>query len=164
MAIPNASIVAGYTLQVPAASYVTETDLPPQSLSFRLVSAPASAVIDPTSGLFTWRPLLAQAGTITAVRLAATDNGNPSLSATQRFWVTVTSPAQPSFGTSGLSNGLLATLIYGDAGPDYAIWGSTNLADWVPVATNYSATPPLVFTDPYATNFGQRFYRVRLGP
>lgn len=164
MAIPNASIVAGYTLQVPAASYVTETDLPSQSLSFRLVSAPASAVIDPTSGLFTWRPLLAQAGIITSVRLAATDNGNPSLSATQRFWVTVASPAQPSFGTSGLSNGLLATLIYGDAGPDYAIWGSTNLADWVPVATNYSAAPPLVFTDPYATNFGQRFYRVRLGP
>jgi hypothetical protein len=162
--IPNATLVAGYSLQVPAASYVADTDAPPQSLTFRLVSAPTNALIDPASGVFTWRPLLAQAGSITSVRLAATDNGSPPMSATQRFWVTVNTPAQPVCGACGVSNGLWTSTIYGDAGPDYTIWSSTNLATWVPLATNYSAVPPFVLADPAASNVSPQFYRLSLGP
>ncbi len=162
--IPNATIVAGYTLHVPAGSYATDTDSPAQTLTFSLLNAPTNAMLDPASGDFTWRPLLSQAPIITAVLLAATDDGHPPLTATQRFWVTLNSPVQPSFVTSALSNGLLATAINGDAGPDYTVLGSTNLADWTPVMTIPSATPPFIFSDPYASNFSQRFYRVRLGP
>jgi hypothetical protein len=162
--IPNATIVAGYTLQVPAAGYVADTDLPPQSLTFSLVSAPTNALLDPASGLFAWRPLLSQAPITTSVRLAATDNGNPPMSATQRFWVTVNKPAAPTLTTAGISNSSVQLTVAGDAGPDYTILGSTNLVSWDPLWTNYSAMPPFQFADPGATNFSRRFYHVRLGP
>jgi autotransporter-associated beta strand protein len=164
IAIPNRTIVAGYTLQVPVASYVTDTDSPPQVLTYSLVAAPTNATVDSATGLFAWRPLLSQAPLVTSVRLAAADNGSPSLSATQSFWVTVNPPSQPRFATPAWSNGLFTFMVDGDAGPDYSFLGSTNLIDWWPIWTNYSAMAPFEFTDPAATNFSRRFYRVRLGP
>lgn len=162
--IPNATIVAGYTLHVPAGSYAVDTDSPPQALTFSLLTAPANAALDPAFGNFTWRPRLSQAPIITAVLLAATDNGHPPLSATQRFWVTVNSPAQPSVGACGLSNGLFTFTIYGDAGPDYSILRSTNLLDWEPVWTNYSGTLPFESADPATAKLSRGCYRVVLGP
>src|SRR6185369_10048330 len=34
----------------------TDADLPPQTMTFTLVGAPAGATIDPGSGVFTWTP------------------------------------------------------------------------------------------------------------
>jgi hypothetical protein len=41
-------------------------------------------------------------------------------------------------------------------GLNYAIEASTNLVDWMPIATN---TSPFTFVDGDATNFPARYYR-----
>jgi uncharacterized repeat protein (TIGR01451 family) len=49
----------------------------------------------------------------------------------------------------------------GSAGQVVVVEGSTNLQDWVPLATNTLAVDPPCFSDPCCTNFAQRFYRLR---
>ncbi|MCU0787435.1 MAG: beta-galactosidase [Verrucomicrobia bacterium] len=77
----------------------------------------------------------------------------------------IPAPANPPvFGSSSLSNQLLQMTITGDAGPDYYIQASTNLADWQTVFTNLNAMPPFIWADPQTPDFPSRFYRVLLGP
>jgi hypothetical protein len=71
--------------------------------------------------------------------------------------LTVTVPiviTSPSWGSNGFRfelSGPIATFV---------IQGSTNLINWVPLATNSTApTGVLAFWDPASTNFVQRFYR-----
>lgn len=48
------------------------------------------------------------------------------------------------------------------SGPDsstYVISASTNLTDWTPIFTNYTALGNMTFTDPSVTNNPIRFYR-----
>ncbi|HVJ61263.1 MAG TPA: putative Ig domain-containing protein, partial [Tahibacter sp.] len=61
------------------------------TLSYTLVSGPAGLTLD-ANHVVRWRPLLAQVGTHT-VSLKVTDNGSPSLSATQSFDIVVSVPA-----------------------------------------------------------------------
>ena len=49
--------------------------------------------------------------------------------------------------------------VAGTASASYVVLASTNLVNWVALATN---TAPFVFTDAYASYYGQRFYRVIL--
>ena len=51
--------------------------------------APAAASIDPASGLFTWTPGEARGPDVYPITIRATDNGNPALSATRTFNITV---------------------------------------------------------------------------
>lgn len=63
----------------------TDPDLPAQSLTFSLgADAPTGANISP-DGLFTWTPEEAQGPGTNLITVIVTDNGSPSLSATQRF-------------------------------------------------------------------------------
>jgi regulation of enolase protein 1 (concanavalin A-like superfamily) len=158
----NQVIVAGATLLV--TNTATDPESPPEVLTFSLPGAPTNAAINPITGVLTWRPLISQAPVVTSLRVVVSDNGSPVMSATQSFWVTVNKPVQPGLGAPGFSNGLFRFSIWGDAGPDYTILGSTNLVNWQPVLTNSSAVPPFVFTDAGTINFTQRFYRVMLGP
>jgi hypothetical protein len=96
--------------------------------------------------------------------IIATDNGSPSMSATQSFTITVLRPAQPAFQQTGLSNGQFNFQIGGDAGPDYTIQASTNLVNWASLLTTNSPALPFFWSDSDSTNFSQRFYRVLLGP
>lgn len=164
-AISNQTLIAGQTLVI--TNNATDPDLPSQTLSFRLLSAPAGASLNPTNGVFTWRPTIAQSPIFTQVKLAVTDNGSPALSATQSFWVTVNQPAPPVLGATGWSNGTFSLLVSGDAGPDYIIQATTNLSFptvWKTLSTSNSPMPPFGFSDPAATNFSRRYYRVLLGP
>jgi hypothetical protein len=45
------------------------------------------------------------------------------------------------------------------AGRSFIIEASTNLRDWAPIATNLALTGSVIFTDPAAANYPQRFYR-----
>ena len=54
---------------------------------FTLVDSPSGAEIDPVSGAFNWTPTTTGTFTFTVV---VTDNGEPQLSATTTFSVTVT--------------------------------------------------------------------------
>lgn len=67
----------------------TDTDLPVNRLSYSLTNAPAGAVIDPATGVFTWTPTEAQGPGTYNVTFRVTDNGTPALSDQQTVTITV---------------------------------------------------------------------------
>jgi len=163
--ISNAVIVAGQNLAI--TNSASAPNVPPQTLTYSLLSAPAGANLTPGSGCFTWRPTLAQAPSTNLIRLRVADDGSLPQSATQNFTVRVVAPRAPALSTAPVSNGILSILIGGDAGPDYILETSTNLRNgsvWLPAATNISATPPFSWSQPLPFGRSQEYYRVRLGP
>jgi hypothetical protein len=91
--IANQTIVLGQTLAFTASA--TDTDQPPQTLTFTLgPGAPAGATITP-GGQFTWTPTAAQAPSTNTITVGVTDNGTPALSASQSFTVVVYAPNTP---------------------------------------------------------------------
>src|SRR5436190_2012844 len=75
------------TLSVSASA--TDADLPANTLTFGLVSAPAGMTINPGSGVISWAPSEAQGPSTNTITVVVTDNGVPALSATNSFTVTV---------------------------------------------------------------------------
>jgi len=59
--LANQHLIGGATLSL--SSQAHDPNTPPQGLLFSLPDAPAGAAIDAASGLITWRPTIAQAGT-----------------------------------------------------------------------------------------------------
>jgi len=82
------AISVGEWLRVTNSAF--DPDIPAQTLTFSLgqMSA-ANAAIDATNGVFRWRPSVEQASTTNDFEVIVTDNGLPSLSATQRLTVIV---------------------------------------------------------------------------
>ena len=77
----------GQTLSFTAFGHDADTS---RALTYSLGSgAPAGATIDPASGIFTWTPAAGQGANTYALTVTATDNGTPSLSASQTFDVKV---------------------------------------------------------------------------
>ena len=142
----------------------TDSDLPPQTLTFSLLSAPANATLDASSGVFTWRPLVSQAGASNLVTVAVTDNGTPNLSATQSFSVIVNPLTQPDVSSPVWAGGQFSLAVNGQTGPDYAVQASTNLVDWQTVFTTNSPAMPFDWADPDTGTFPVRFYRIVVGP
>jgi hypothetical protein len=161
-AISNQTIMAGRTLLV--TNSATDADLPAQTLTFSLLSAPTNAAINSSSGLFNWRPIIAQSPSTQTVAVVVSDNGTPVMSATQGFTVTVTQPAIPALNTVSITNGQFGFLINGSTGPDYTILVSTNLASWNPVFTGNSLPVPYFWVDTNSLSYPLRFYRAVLGP
>jgi autotransporter-associated beta strand protein len=162
--IPNQTMIAGQTLVVTNAA--SDPDSPPPTLSFSALAAPANAAVDPASGTFNWRPTIAQSPLVTRVQLRVQDDGVPSLSATQSFWITVNRPAQPQLGGAVWTDGAFGLSVSGAFGPDYTIQGATNLgrpSAWITLLATNSPPLPFQWTD-HQTNLSQRFYRVLLGP
>jgi len=161
-AIANQSIMAGRTLLI--TNSVSDPDVPPQLLTYSLLNSPIGASIDSNSGVFSWRPAIAQAPSTQNVTVAVSDNGSPVLTATQSFSVNVIQPATPTINTASVTNGQFGFLINGDTGPDYTIEASTNLTFWVPLFTNSSPSLPYFWADTNSTTYPFLFYRVLLGP
>jgi hypothetical protein len=91
--IPNQSIYANTMLTLTASA--TDTDQPPQLLTFSLDSgAPAGASIT-SGGVFTWTPTAAQAPGTYPTSVIVTDSGVPPMSATNSFNVVVYRPNTP---------------------------------------------------------------------
>ena len=67
----------------------SDADLPVNNLSFSLLAAPDNASIDPTTGLFTWTPAIGQEPSSNTISVQVSDDGTPSLSATESFTVVV---------------------------------------------------------------------------
>jgi hypothetical protein len=86
------------------------------------------------------------------------------MTATQYFTVTVNQPAAPQLNGASITNGQFAMWLSGDAGPDYVIQTSTNLASWSNLVTLTPAAMPCWWTDTNAAAFPSLFYRVVLGP
>src|SRR5439155_560998 len=70
----------------------TDAELPANTLTFALVSAPVGMSIDPASGVISWTPSEAQGPSTNTITVVVTDNGVPALSATNSFTVTVNAP------------------------------------------------------------------------
>lgn len=67
-----------------------DQDLPAGRLTFSLdATAPFGASIDPSNGLFTWQTPDVDIATEFPITIRATDDGNPSLSASRSFVITV---------------------------------------------------------------------------
>src|SRR5262245_35945490 len=85
--IANQTVNEGSLLTVTVSA--TDNDAPTNTLSFSLVSPPAGASINASSGLFSWTPNKTQVPGSSTITVQVTDSGSPTLSDTKRFTVTV---------------------------------------------------------------------------
>lgn len=160
--ITNRTVIAGNPVSF--ACSVIDTDTPPQTITFALQNGPTNATLGSSSGTFNWRPTIAQSNTTNSMSIIASDDGSPSMSATQSFTITVLRPAQPNLQSVVLNGGALQFQVTGDAGPDYAVEASTNLVNWTQLISTNSPALPWLWTDPQAATLPLRFYRIKLGP
>jgi glucosylceramidase len=159
--IPNQTILAGRLLSV--TNSASDADVPSQTLTFNPLNGPTGAMINTNTGLVTWRPAIAQSPSTQSVAVVVSDNGIPTMSATQSFFVTVTRPALPSL-VPAATNGSFGFWITGDTGPDYTVQVSTNLSSWSSISTTNSPALPWYWIDTNAHSSPWRFYRAFLGP
>ena len=135
-AITNRTVNVGQAVAFTASA--TDTDSPPQTLTFSLLAGSGTATLNAGSGAFSWTPQPGDAGTTNLFTIKVADNGTPSMSATQSFYVTVnkqtpvlTAPAAlpitfgQTLANSGLSGG-----------------AATNSANNAPVAGSFAFTAP----------------------
>ena len=70
-------------------------------------------------------------------------------------------PTRPSFtSVSRSTNGAVDLSVTGEADLRYVFEASTNLVNWTRLGVRTNLTGSIQFTDPRATNFIKRFYRV----
>jgi hypothetical protein len=161
--IASPTVNVGQTVAFTAAA--TDTDQPPQTLTFALLAGATNATLNPNSGAFAFRPLVTQAASTNQFTLKVSDNGTPPLSATQSFSVAVNPLAAPGISNLSFAGGNFSFTVNGQSGPDYEIQMSTNLTQpWSSYFTTNSPGVPFVWTDTGTSNLPQRFYRVKLGP
>jgi hypothetical protein len=160
--ISDYTIDPGYTLAV--TNVATDADSPAQTLTFSLPTAPTNAAIDSSTGVLSWRPLIAQANSTNPFSVVVTDSGSPMLSATQSFTVFVNPVTRPTSSTVIYTNDAYTFAVSGTAGLDYSIQGSTNLIDWETLLTTNPTVLPFVWSDTDVSNYPARFYRVLIGP
>ena len=63
-------------------------------------------------------------------------------------------------GSDIFTNGIFQMQFSGTAGSNYVLQASTDLINWTPISTNTPLSSPFPLTDPGATNYPRRFYRV----
>jgi hypothetical protein len=160
--IQNYTVNAGQTVAFTATA---SGDPSTNTYTFSLGAAPAGAGINTNTGAFAWRPPVAAAGTSNYVQVTVTDNNVPPLSATRSFAIIVNRLTATVLSQKGFTtNGLFRLNVTGPTGPDYILLAGTNLTQWIALSTNLSPATPFLFTDPAASAFPHRFYRLLLGP
>lgn len=159
--VPDQTTIAGATLSL--TNVALDPNVPPQVLTFSLLTNPPGATLGSTNGVFTWRPPMSSVGSTNRITVKVRDDGAPGLSATNTFFVRVLSPAAPVFESVTANNDQLTLLVNGDVGPDYSLFTSTNLFDWEFLLTTNPTTLPMSIA---VTNSAepQRFFRIQLGP
>jgi hypothetical protein len=161
--VSNRTVDPGVTLLV--TNTASDSDLPPQVLTFAAANTiPANAMINASNGVFSWRPPVSQAGTTNLIQIQVTDSGQPGLSATNSFTVTVNPISKPVLSSIAVSAGQIHLRVNGPSGPDYTLLTSTNLVAWQSMLTLTSPVPPVAMIDTNFPNGAVRFYRVQLGP
>jgi hypothetical protein len=82
---------------------------------------------------------------------------------TQFVMDNVTIGTSPVFtGVRLLTGGSIQLTMTGSSGDVYRVLGSTNLLTWQTIASVTNITGIVQFTDPTATNYNRRFYRLAL--
>lgn len=160
--VSNRTLTAGQWLLI--TNTATDAEVPAQTLTFALPIAPAGAILNSSNGVLSWRPSIPQAPSSNPFTITVTDNGTPSLSATQSFTVTVAMPAAPQIIVPLWTNGQFRLSLSGDLGPDYTVETSADLVSWQALFTTNPISVPFFWLDRSASNSPMRFYRVNLGP
>jgi hypothetical protein len=119
--IPNQTVRAGKKLTFTATA--SDTDVPANTLGFSLgADAPAGATINPATGVFEWTPTESLDEKTVTFTLRVTDNGTPSLSASQSVTVKVEPtnrpPAVESISTQTIPEGRPFNLMINAKDPD----------------------------------------------
>jgi hypothetical protein len=143
--IANQTVNVGQTVAFTASA--TDTDQPPQTLTFALLAGATNATLNTNSGAFSFRPLVTQANSTNNFTLKVSDNGTPPLSATQSFSVVVNPLSAPGISNISFAGGQFSFNVNGQSGPDYAIETSTNLTQWSNVFITNSPALPFNWTD-----------------
>ena len=138
----------------------TDADLPSNTLTFSLDLAPTNLTINATNGSISWTPSQAQVGAH-PVTIRVTDNGSPSLSATNTFQVTVVGEGS-RLDIQRLASGLMQLTITGDTGHSYELQKSTYLEIWDKLFEFQLSTSPFPYVDLGAETNALRFYRLKL--
>jgi mono/diheme cytochrome c family protein len=73
---------------------------------------------------------------------------------------TIVPPLDNLFAPAFVSGGAFEMQFWAPAGQTYILQGSADLLHWTSLSTNSPSSVPFFWTDPGATNFGRRFYRV----
>lgn len=140
----------------------TDSDVPAQTLTYSLEgSPPAGAMIDSSSGVFTWTPTSEQAGEY-MVTVRVTDNGAGNLYDEETITITILDSNQPpvlaAIGNKSATEDILLTFTASATDPDLdditysladapdgaTIDGDTGVFEWTPYAgqggTSYQVT------------------------
>jgi pectate lyase len=163
---PVLSAISDRTLNVGANLLLTNHATDPdagQTLTYSLPVAPTNATIGAANGLLNWRPLATQADTVNPFSVVVTDNGSPSLSATQSFLVSVNPLIPPVIVSHAWMSGRFSLSVDGQAGPDYAVLVSSNLTSWNVLLITNSPAMPFLWADPDTNTCPARFYRIKAG-
>ncbi len=157
-AITNRYLTLGQTLSLTVSA--TDTDAPTQTLTYSLITPPPGAQMGSFSGLLTWTPTVAPATNNFTV--VVTDNGTPSLSATQSFTVTVVVP--PSLASLSLNGSNLTFTWMSALGQLYQVEYKNDLTDpqWTPSGAALTGTGGPLNSTNGITGSPRRFYRLRL--
>jgi hypothetical protein len=156
--IPDQSLHYGTLLSLQAVA--SDSDLPANTLTFSVDQPPAGLAINAGNGAITWTPAQNQVGTY-AITVRVSDNGSPSLSATNTFQITVTGEGT-HLGIQPQAGGLVKILVTGDVGNTYDLQKSTNFLGWDRIVQIPLSTSPFSFIDPDSATEPLRFYRLKL--
>jgi hypothetical protein len=70
-------------------NFASDIEVPDDKITFALLSGPTNATFNSVSGIFSWTPAEDQGPGIYTITVSATDDGNPSLSSTNSYTITV---------------------------------------------------------------------------
>jgi glucuronoarabinoxylan endo-1,4-beta-xylanase len=161
--VSDRTVNPGVTVLV--TNIASDSDLPPQTLTFGPAAAlPVNATLNASNGVFSWRPLVSQAKMTNVIQIKVSDIGQPILSASNSFKITVGPMSLPVLTSITATGGMVQLIANGPSGPDYTLLTSTNLADWQTVLTVLSPALPLTLADTNSPNAPARYYRIRVGP
>ena len=162
---PDRTVIGSQMLSV--TNTATDSDIPPNNLSYVLIEAPTNAAID-AEGLITWTPAVGQFPSTNVFRTSVVDDGVPPLSATNEFLVVVQRlPAEPPNIESLILSNEVAILRWTSVpGYKYRLQYSDDLwqTNWNDSGFEESASGSYVTGTNLISGVAQRFYRVVLLP
>lgn len=159
--VPNAIVHAGMTVII--TNTATDLEAPPQTLNFTIESGPASAIMNPETGVFMWITSAEDANTTNTVSLRVMDNGTPPQQDTASFSLVVVDI--PTILSAEVHTNHIIVTWTSVAGMTYGIQMKDNLTDesWADLVDVVAEDDTTSLADPIETPYGlvpQRFFRI----